>query len=94
MCLSVPGRVTQVQGAMAEVEEEDGGKAWYNALPQPDIKVGDYVLTHANLIVAIISETEALDMMRAYQEAQDRLVEEERGSGDQPDGRRDDKPEP
>ncbi|HEX5159922.1 MAG TPA: HypC/HybG/HupF family hydrogenase formation chaperone [Ktedonobacterales bacterium] len=85
MCLSVPGRVTQVQGAMAEVEEEDGSKAWYNALPQPDVKVGDYVLTHANLIVAIISDTEALEMMQAYREAEDRLADEEQRSAKQND---------
>lgn len=81
MCLSVPGRVTQVQGAMAEVEEEDGSTACCNALPQPDVKVGDYVLTHANLIVAIISETEALEMMQAYREAEERLAAEENGDG-------------
>lgn len=92
MCLSVPGRVVQVQGAMAEVEEEDGSKEWYNALPQPDVNVGDYVLTHANLIVAIISETEALEMMRAYREVDERLAEEERRRSHQPEGA-DDKPD-
>jgi hydrogenase assembly chaperone HypC/HupF len=86
MCLSVPGRVVNVQGAMAEVEEEDGSKDWYNALPQPDVKVGDYVLTHANLIVAIISESEALEMMQAYREAEERLAEEERRGGHLSDG--------
>ncbi len=85
MCLSVPGRVTQVQGAMAEVEEEDGSTAWYNALPQPDLKVGDYVLTHANLIVAIISETEAQEMMQAYREAEERLAEAENRSAQRDD---------
>jgi hydrogenase assembly chaperone HypC/HupF len=92
MCLSVPGRVVNVQGAMAEVEEEDGSKEWYNALPQPDVKVGDYVLTHANLIVAIISETEALEMMQAYREAEERLAEEEQRGGHRPEGA-DDKPD-
>jgi hydrogenase assembly chaperone HypC/HupF len=74
MCVSIPGRVTQVQGAMAEVEERDGGRAWFNALPQPDIEVGDYVLSHANLIIAIISEKEALEMIEAYEEAETRLT--------------------
>lgn len=86
MCLSVPGRVTQVQGAMAEVEEEDGSKGWYNALPQPDVKVGDYVLTHASLIVATISETEVLEMMQAYREAEERLAAEEEAGSGQPSG--------
>jgi hydrogenase maturation factor len=67
--------VTQVQGAMAEVESR-GQRDWYNALAQPDVKVGDYVLTHANLIIAIISEAEAQRMEEATQEME-RLVQEE-----------------
>lgn len=67
MCLTVPGRVTQVQGAMAEVETQ-GQHAWFNALAQPDVQIGDYVLTHANLIVAIISQAEAQQMLEAARE--------------------------
>lgn len=75
MCLTVPGRVTQVQGAMAEVESL-GQRDWYNALAQPDVQVGDYVLTHANLIVAIISQAEAEQMEEAAREME-RLLDEE-----------------
>ncbi len=78
MCTSIPGRVTQVNGAMAEVEQE-GRKAWFNALAQPDVQVGDYVLTHANLIVAIISEEEALRMQEAVREVRELLDVEELG---------------
>ena len=78
MCLTIPGRVTKVNGAMAEVETE-GRTEWFNALAQPDVKVGDYVLTHANLIVSIISEEEALRMRQAAQEAQDLLDAEDAG---------------
>lgn len=86
MCVSIPGRVTQVRGAMAEVEERDGSREWYNALPQPDIKVGDFVLSHANLIIAIISEAEALEMIAAYQEAEARLMEYENSTVQRRDG--------
>lgn len=72
MCMSVPGRVTQRKGALAEVERE-GRAAWFNALTQPDVRVGDYVLTHANLIVAIISAKEARHTLAALREAQDAL---------------------
>jgi hydrogenase assembly chaperone HypC/HupF len=75
MCLTIPGRVTQVQGAMAEVES-GGRREWYNALAQPDVKVDDYVLTHANLIVAIISPEEAQRMQEAADEVERRLQEE------------------
>ena len=92
MCLTVPGRVVQVQGAMAEVESR-GQRDWYNALAQPDVKVGDYVLTHANLIIAVISEAEAQRMEAAAQEME-RLVEEEdqQSSGAAPPAYTRDKP--
>jgi hydrogenase assembly chaperone HypC/HupF len=67
MCLSTPGRVTQLNGALAEVESA-GRRGWYNALPQPDVQVGDYVLTHANLIVAKLEPEEARQMFAALEE--------------------------
>lgn len=76
MCLTLPGLVIQVQGPMAEIES-GGRRDWYNALAQPDVSVGDYVLTHANLIVAIISQEEAERMQQAAEEAERRLREED-----------------
>jgi hydrogenase maturation factor len=73
MCLSTPGRVTQRNGALAEVESE-GRIGWYNALPQPDVQVGDYVLTHANLVVARLEPEEARQMFAALEETR-RLLE-------------------
>ena len=69
MCLSIPGRVIAVDGALAQVEQKDR-VAWFNALAQPDLKAGDYVLTHANLIIAIIAEPEALAILQATEEMQ------------------------
>ncbi len=80
MCMSIPGRVTQLNGALAEVEQE-GRKAWFNALTQPDVQVGDYVLTHANLIVSIISEEEAQRILQAAREVQELLDAEALGHG-------------
>jgi len=76
MCLTLPGLVTQVQGPMAEIESGERHD-WYNALAQPDVQVGDYVLTHANLIVAIISQEEADRMREAADEVERRLQEED-----------------
>jgi hydrogenase assembly chaperone HypC/HupF len=70
MCTTIPGRVTKVDGPLAEVEI-DGRTMQCNALSQPDVKVGDYVLTHANLIVAIISAEEAQQMLDAVRELAD-----------------------
>lgn len=76
MCLTLPGLVTQVQGPMAEIESGER-RDWYNALAQPDVQAGDYVLTHANLIVAIISQEEANRMREAADEVERRLQEED-----------------
>ncbi len=76
MCLTIPGKVIQIQGARAEVER-DGHTVWYNALAQPDVKVGDYVLTHANLILAVVSEEQARQMLDALREAQELLEAED-----------------
>jgi hydrogenase maturation factor len=73
--------VTQLNGALAEVESE-GRRGWYNTLPQPDAQVGDYVLTHANLIVARLEAEEAQQMFAALAETR-RLLELEEAALDQ-----------
>jgi hydrogenase expression/formation protein HypC len=78
MCITIPGKVTRVDGPLAEVEIE-GRMLQCNALSQPDVKVGDYVLVHANLIVSIISEEEAQRMIEAHQEVQAALDQENGG---------------
>jgi hydrogenase expression/formation protein HypC len=78
MCITIPGKVTRVDGPLAEVEIE-GRMLQCNALSQPDVKAGDYVLVHANLIVSIISEEEAQRMIEAHQEVQAALDQENSG---------------
>jgi hydrogenase expression/formation protein HypC len=58
MCMSRPGRVVTLKGGVAEVEI-NGRRAWFNALLVPDVKPGDWVLTHTSLVVSQISETDA-----------------------------------
>lgn len=58
MCMSRPGRVVQLRDGRAEVET-DGRRAWFNALLVPDVKPGDWVLTHTSLVVSEISEKDA-----------------------------------
>jgi hydrogenase assembly chaperone HypC/HupF len=67
MCISLPSYVTQIKGSMA-LTVCNGRQTWCNALAQPEVQVGDYVLTHANLIIAIISEAEAQETISAAQE--------------------------
>ena len=73
MCIELPGQVTALNGALAEVESS-GERAWFNALAQPDVQVGDWVSTHANLIVAILSEEEAQQMIALAAEMDELLT--------------------
>lgn len=71
MCMSVPGRVVRIDGGSAEVER--GGRLYpCNALLVPEARVGDWVLTHASLVVSVITEEEAAsieEMLREIAEA-------------------------
>ncbi len=75
MCISVPGRVISVKGALAEVQFADR-TAWLNAMAQPDVQVGDYVLAHANLIISIIDAEEAQQIIQSLQEMEAAFAEE------------------
>jgi len=84
MCMSLPGKVLRVNGPMAEVEIE-GRRLWCNALAQPEVTVGDYVLIHANLIVAIIGEEEAMRMFETARELNEAMARESSGDPDHRD---------
>ena len=75
MCMSLPGKVLGLNGALALVEA-NGKKLWCNALALPEVTVGDYVLVHANLIVAIISELEAQQILQMARELDEALERE------------------
>lgn len=72
MCSGTPGKVLSIDGVMAQIESGDQHR-WYNAMAQPELAIGDYVLVYADLVVKIISEQEAQEMsdmlvaMRAMQ---------------------------
>jgi hydrogenase assembly chaperone HypC/HupF len=75
MCVSLPGKVLERNGALALVRLNEQ-QLWCNALAQPEVTVGDYVLVHANLIVAVISEEEAYQMFQAALEVEAALERE------------------
>ena len=64
MCLSIPGQVIEVRGAQALVRIR-GRTVWCNAMTQPAVRPDDYVLTHANLIIAIVAPEEAQEIQEA-----------------------------
>lgn len=67
MCRTHIYRVVRRDGAMADVESQEGVMT-LNALVYPETRVGDYVLAQARLIVGIISEEEAQQLLSAEQE--------------------------
>ena len=63
----MPGRVLRREGPMVEVET-GGVTRWHSTLARPEVKAGDRVLTHANLVLSILSAAEADEMDAAFAE--------------------------
>lgn len=83
MCLSIPAKVESIEGEMAVVSV---GGTTYNASLQmvEDIKIGDYVLLHTGFAIQKISEDEALQTLKVFEEFKDlnkKLDDEEQSTG-------------
>jgi hydrogenase expression/formation protein HypC len=67
MCIAIPGRVTGLEDRQAQVDvlgtPRSAGIALY-----PDVRVGDYVLLNAGLIVEILDPDEALANLALLEE--------------------------
>jgi len=62
MCLSVPGKVVEIQNNMARVEV--GGVLREVSMDVcPDAAVGDYVLIHTGFAIQRLDEKEALETL-------------------------------
>ena len=62
MCLSVPGKVVEIQNSMAKVEV--GGVIREVSLAVcPDVEVGEYVLIHTGFAIQRLDEKEALETL-------------------------------
>ena len=72
MCLSVPGKVVEIQNNMAKVEV--GGVLRDVSMDVcPDVVVGEYVLIHTGFAIQKLDEKEALetlDLLRKMAEIQ------------------------
>ena len=83
MCLSIPAKVEQIDGEMAVVSV---GGTKYNASLQmlDDVKIGDYILMHTGFAIQKMSEEEALESLKVFEEFEElneKLDEEERETG-------------
>ena len=62
MCLSVPGKVVEIQNDLAKVEV-GGVLRDVSMAVCPDVVVGDYVLIHTGFAIQKLDEKEALETL-------------------------------
>jgi hydrogenase expression/formation protein HypC len=67
MCLSIPAKIENIDGDMATVTV--GGTTYKASLQMlDDVEVGDYVLLHTGFAIQKISEEEAQETLRIFEE--------------------------
>ena len=83
MCLSIPAKVESIKGEMAIVSV--GGTTYEASLQMiDDVKIGDYILLHTGFAIQKISEEDAAETLKIFEEFEDlnqRLDEEEKITG-------------
>ena len=66
MCVAAPGKVIEINGDTAVIDYNSNKVNANKGIV--DIKVGDYVLVHAGLIIQVIPEDEAKTMADIFSE--------------------------
>ncbi len=70
MCLSIPAKVISINGEMAVVSV--GGTNYEASLQLlDDVQVGDYILLHTGFAIQKISEEEAIETLKVFEEFED-----------------------
>jgi hydrogenase expression/formation protein HypC len=70
MCLAIPAKVVDIRRDDAKVDFGEGVLREVNVM-LVDAKVGDYVLVHAGYAIQVLSEEEALETLRLWNEILD-----------------------
>ena len=74
MCLSIPARVVKIEGDMADVSA--GGTIFRAGLHLiENARVGDYILLHAGFAIQIISEKEAKETLKLFEDINNAMIE-------------------
>jgi hydrogenase expression/formation protein HypC len=72
MCLSIPAKVVDINGNMADVSV--GGTVFKAGLQMlENVEAGDYVLLHTGFAIQKISEEEALETLNILREMKDAM---------------------
>lgn len=58
MCLAIPAKIVEKDGAVAQVEVK-GVRRQASLMLLPEAKIGDYVLVHAGFAMQIVEEKDA-----------------------------------
>jgi hydrogenase assembly chaperone HypC/HupF len=64
MCLTMPARVVELDGAWAVVEQ-DGIRRRASTLPAPDVQSGDWVIVAAGSVIRIVPPEVAAEISKA-----------------------------
>lgn len=66
MCVAAPGKVIEINGDIAVIDY-NGNKVKANK-GIVDVKIGDYALVHAGLIIQVLPDDEAKSMLELFEE--------------------------
>lgn len=66
MCVASPGKVIEINGDNAVIEYSSNKIKANKGIV--DVNVGDYVLVHAGLIIQVLPEDEAMNMIDIFKE--------------------------
>jgi hydrogenase expression/formation protein HypC len=75
MCLAVPGKVLSIDDSNAELKmakvDFSGVVKEVSVQWLPEVKVGDYVLTHVGMALNVVDEEDALETLQLLKEMGD-----------------------
>ncbi len=69
MCVASPGKVIEINGDNAVIEYSSNKITANKGIV--NIKAGDYVLVHAGLIIQVLPEDEAMNMIDIFKELEE-----------------------
>jgi len=67
MCLAIPGKITKIEGDLADVDFGDGTRRQVN-VSLIEVKVGQYVIVHAGFAIEILDEQAAKETLKLWDE--------------------------
>jgi len=84
MCLSIPSKIIEILPDNFAVVETMGvrRKVSLDLMPEP-VNIGDYVLIHVGYAMAKLSEEDALESLKVYEEIIKAIEREEMENGDE-----------